>query len=142
MLLEIGSPEAAEHWLTDRLAGKGKIMGFGHRVYRYGDSRVPKMKDYRDELARCNGGTKWVEISNILEKSMIEQKNIFPNLDFPAAVTYYLMGFEIELFTPIFVMARTAGWCAHVLEQLQDNRLVRPLSEYTGAAPRPVPVKG
>ena len=138
LLEEIGSPEKALPWLETALSEKRKIMGFGHRVYRNGDSRVPTMTKYRDLLASSSDGQKWVEISKILETEMVSRKNIHPNLDFPAGPAYYLMGFEIDLFTPIFVMARIAGWTAHVSEQLSDNRLVRPLADYTGAEPRDV----
>lgn len=141
MLQEIGTPEKAQAWLNEKLATKQKIMGFGHRIYRFGDSRVPTMTKYRDQMAELKGGQKWVEISNILEEQMVTQKKIYPNLDFPAGPAYFLMGFEIDLYTPIFVMARTAGWVAHVSEQLADNRLVRPLAEYIGPPPRkPVPL--
>jgi len=138
LLEEIGEPDKAKPWLEEAFAAKRKIMGFGHRVYRSGDSRVPTMSGYRDLLAQRRDGQKWVEISRILETEMVAQKNIYPNLDFPAGPAYYLMGFEIDLFTPIFVMARIAGWTAHVAEQLSDNRLVRPLAEYIGAEPRAV----
>lgn len=132
MLKEVEASGNGEKWIKDALAHKKKIMGFGHRIYRLGDSRVPRMKKYRDLIAQHTGNQNLVELSNILEQTMIKEKNIFPNLDFPAGPTYYMMGFEIELFTPIFVMARTSGWCAHILEQLADNRLVRPSSKYTG----------
>ncbi|QDS97243.1 bifunctional 2-methylcitrate synthase/citrate synthase [Adhaeretor mobilis] len=138
LLEEIGTPEKALPWLEEALASKRKIMGFGHRVYRSGDSRVPTMSKYRDSLAKLRDGQKWLEISNVLETEMISRKNIYPNLDFPAGPAYYLMGFEIDLFTPIFVMARVVGWTAHVAEQLSDNRLVRPLAEYVGPGPREV----
>ncbi|MEM8946064.1 MAG: bifunctional 2-methylcitrate synthase/citrate synthase [Planctomycetota bacterium] len=142
LLNEIGSPDKAMHWLEDALTNKRKIMGFGHRVYRDGDSRVPTMSKYRDLLAEKCDGQRWVDISRVLEGEMIARKNIYPNLDFPAGPAYYLMGFEIDLFTPIFVMARVAGWTAHVAEQLADNRLVRPLGEYVGEPPRTVPAIG
>jgi len=142
LLEEIGTPENALPWLETALSEKRKIMGFGHRVYRNGDSRVPTMSKYRDLLAERHDGQQWVEISRILETEMVARKNIHPNLDFPAGPAYYLMGFEIDLFTPIFVMARIAGWTAHVAEQLADNRLVRPLAEYTGSAPRAVVPRG
>ncbi|QEG34095.1 bifunctional 2-methylcitrate synthase/citrate synthase [Bythopirellula goksoeyrii] len=139
MLQEIGSPERAKTWLQEKLAAKEKIMGFGHRVYRYGDSRVETMSRFREQVAKQYGGQKWVDISEILQAEMISAKKIYPNLDFPAGPVYYLMGFDIDLFTPIFAMARMAGWVAHVAEQLSDNRLVRPLAEYVGPAPRSVP---
>ncbi len=138
MLQEIGSPDKAKEWLDKKLANKEKVMGFGHRIYRLGDSRVPTMTKFRDQMAELKSEQKWVEISNILEEHMVAQKKIYPNLDYPAGPAYFLMGFEIDLFTPIFVMARTAGWVSHVSEQLADNRLVRPLAEYIGPAPREV----
>ena len=138
LLEEIGTTEKALPWLETALKEKRKIMGFGHRVYRNGDSRVPTMSKYRDQLASLRDGQKWIEISEVLETEMVSRKNIHPNLDFPAGPAYYLMGFEIDLFTPIFVMARVAGWTAHVSEQLSENRLVRPLADYTGAEPRAV----
>ena len=136
MLEEIGTPEKAKPWLDEMLVAKKKVMGFGHRLYRFGDSRLSTMMKYRDQMAELRGGQKWVEISNILEEVMRTRKNIYPNLDFPAGPAYYLMGFEIDLFTPIFVMARVPGWAAHVSEQLANNRLVRPLAEYIGPPPR------
>ena len=138
LLKEIGTPENAKPWLDDALANKRKVMGFGHRLYRLGDSRVPTMTAYRDLLAeRCDGQI-WLEISRILEEQMVGEKKIYPNLDFPAGPAYYLMGFEIDLFTPIFVISRVVGWTAHVSEQLADNRLVRPLADYVGPATRSV----
>lgn len=138
MLLEIDSPENARAWIDDALANKSKVMGFGHRLYRLGDSRVPTMSGYRSRMAKLRGGERWEAISAVLEETMVGRKNIFPNLDFPAGPVYYLMGFEIPLFTPIFVIARVVGWTAHVAEQLADNRLVRPSGDYIGAAPRAV----
>lgn len=138
MLLEIDTAEKAQAWIDDALSSKAKVMGFGHRLYRLGDSRVPTMSGYRSRMAKLRGGERWEAISAVLEETMIGRKNIYPNLDFPAGPVYYLMGFEIPLFTPIFVIARVVGWTAHVAEQLSDNRLVRPSGDYTGAAPRPV----
>ena len=137
-LQEIGKPEAAKPWLDKALAEKRKIMGFGHRLYRIGDSRVPTMTAYRDQLAELRDGQQLVETAQVLEREMIAAKNIYPNLDYPAGPAFHLMGFEIDLFTPIFVMARVVGWTAHVAEQLADNRLVRPMSDYIGHAPRDV----
>ena len=138
MLKEIKEPENAEKWMLDALATKRKVMGFGHRVYKSGDSRVPTMKKYALLMAEATKQSKWMEISEILERVMIEQKNIYPNLDFPAGPAYYMMGFEIEMFTPIFVMARITGWAAHIMEQTAANKLIRPLSNYTGYPQRPV----
>ncbi len=136
MMLEIGSPEKAEAWIRQALAEKRKIMGFGHRVYKYGDSRVPTMKKYAQKMAEITGGQKWMQIYDILERVMVETKKIHPNLDFPAGPAYYMMGFDIPFFTPIFVMARTTGWSAHIMEQAQNNRIIRPLSEYVGSPER------
>lgn len=138
MLREIGDPSRARDWVLETLRAKRKIMGFGHRVYRKGDSRAPTMKRYGLKLAELKGDRKWYEISAIVEQTMIEQKNIHPNLDFPAGPAYDLMGFEVDLFTPIFVMSRITGWSAHVMEQNADNRLIRPLSQYTGHPERRV----
>lgn len=136
MLKEIDDPKKARQWMLEALAQKKKVMGFGHRVYRKGDSRVPTMKKYSEGLGAIMGETKWHEISKELEAVMVNEKGIYPNLDFPAGPAYYLMGFDIDMFTPIFVMARITGWTAHILEQTADNRLIRPLCEYQGPGER------
>jgi 2-methylcitrate synthase len=138
MLKEINDPSKAEAWMLDALDKKKKIMGFGHRVYKSGDSRVPIMKEYGQRLANIKGEQKWVKMSDALERVMVEKKNIHPNVDFPSGPAYYLMGFEIDMFTPLFVMARTTGWTAHVMEQAENNRLIRPLTQYTGPTERAV----
>ena len=141
LLKEVGSPDKAEQWMKDAIAQKRKIMGFGHRVYRSGDSRVPTMTDAYKKMVDVIGtdeAKKYWEISRILDKTMVDAKGIYPNLDFPAGPAYYLMGFEIPMFTPIFVISRITGWTAHVMEQLANNKLVRPLSNYTGVAQRDV----
>jgi 2-methylcitrate synthase len=138
MLKEVGTPQKARGWIDDKLEHRALVMGFGHRVYRTGDSRVPTMAKYRDQVAKLCGGEKWLEISAILAEEMLAKKGIHPNLDFPAGPTYYMMGFDIPFFTPLFVASRITGWSAHVLEQMQDNRLIRPLSHYVGAAERQV----
>ncbi|MBP0464810.1 bifunctional 2-methylcitrate synthase/citrate synthase [Roseomonas sp. PWR1] len=138
MLKEIPSPEVAEAWLRDRFDHKALVMGFGHRVYKTGDSRVPTMKKYAEIMAEVVGDKRWMNTSAVLARVMLAEKNIHPNLDFPAGPAYYLMGFDIPLFTPIFVCSRITGWAAHVLEQAADNRLIRPLSHYTGVAERAV----
>jgi len=138
MLLEIGEPARARDWMLSALGAKRMVMGFGHRVYKKGDSRVPTMKKYARKMAAFTGHEKWLEISDILEATMIEQKGIFPNLDFPSGPTYYMMGIDIDMFTPIFVMARITGMTAHIKEQLANNRLIRPLSKYNGPAQRSV----
>lgn len=136
MMLEIADPSKAEQWMLDALKNKRKVMGFGHRVYKYGDSRVPTMKKYAQKMADVTGEQKWMKMYEALEKTMVSQKKIHPNLDFPAGPAYYMMGFEIDFFTPIFVMARTTGWSAHFMEQQSNNRIIRPLSEYTGPVER------
>jgi 2-methylcitrate synthase len=138
MLLEIKEPSVAKEWMLKALAEKRVVMGFGHRVYKSGDSRVPTMTKYMRKMADFTGNKKWLEISDILSATMIEQKNIYPNLDFPSGPAYYMMGFDIDMFTPFFVMARITGWTAHIMEQNANNRLIRPLSKYTGAAQRSV----
>ena len=138
MFLEIKEPENAEKYILNKIKNKDLIIGFGHRVYKKGDSRVPTMTKYYYKTAEFYKNKKFPKISKILEQTMIKEKNIFPNLDFPSGPTYYLMGFDVNFFTPIFVMSRITGWSAHVNEQLKDNRLIRPLSKYTGSNHRKV----
>ncbi|MFI9509963.1 bifunctional 2-methylcitrate synthase/citrate synthase [Nocardia sp. NPDC052566] len=135
-MLEIGEPELAAEWLRAKLAGKQKVMGFGHRVYKHGDSRVPTMKDALTRVAAATGGQRWLRMYDELERTMAESTGIAPNLDFPAGPAYYLMGFDIAMFTPIFVMSRITGWTAHIIEQSAANALIRPLSEYVGVPQR------
>ncbi len=138
-LKEIGEPGKAKQWMLDAISQKKKIMGFGHRVYRSGDSRVPTMTDYFKkmvEVVDSDEARKYWEMSRILDDTMVEEKGIYPNLDFPAGPAYYLMGFPIPMFTPLFVMSRITGWTAHVIEQLEDNKLIRPLSAYNGEQQR------
>ncbi|MFC9898115.1 bifunctional 2-methylcitrate synthase/citrate synthase [Nocardia sp. NPDC127579] len=137
-MLEIGDPARAEQWLRNKLSAKEKVMGFGHRVYKNGDSRVPTMKQAFLDIAARTEGRRWVRMYDILESTMVEATGIRPNLDFPTGPAYYLLGFDIEAFTPIFVMSRITGWTAHVVEQSESNALIRPLSEYVGVAPRSV----
>lgn len=139
MIKEVGEPAKAKEWMLDALANKKKVMGFGHRVYRNGDSRVPTMKKYTEKMAAFTGEEKWLEIANILEETMVSEKGIYPNLDFPAGPAYYMMGFDIDMFTPIFVMSRITGWSAHIMEQRADNKIIRPLSAYIGRSERDVP---
>ncbi|OQS14959.1 2-methylcitrate synthase [Nocardia donostiensis] len=135
-MLGIGEPEAAGSWLRAQLADKRKIMGFGHRVYRNGDSRVPTMKAALDEVGAVTGDHRWLRMYTALEHAMAEATGIAPNLDFPTGPAYYLMGFDIPMFTPIFVMSRITGWTAHIAEQAAANALIRPLSEYIGVPQR------
>jgi 2-methylcitrate synthase/citrate synthase II len=138
MLKEIGGPDKAEAWIHGKFDHKALVMGFGHRVYKNGDSRVPTMTKYAEKMAEVVGDRRWMETSRVLAGIMLREKKIHPNLDFPAGPAYYLMGFDIPMFTPIFVCSRITGWAAHVFEQAEDNRLIRPLSLYTGEAQRPV----
>ena len=136
---EIGSADRAVAWLDTALAEKRKIMGFGHRVYKNGDSRVPTMKASLDTLIAEYDRPDLLALYDTLEAAMDERKGIKPNLDYPSGPAYHLMGFETELFTPLFVAARVTGWTAHVAEQLEANALIRPLSEYVGPEQRAVP---
>lgn len=138
MLLEIGHPNKAADWLNKAFSEKRVVMGFGHRVYKSGDSRVPTMRAALEELGRWKNDRRWIEIEDVLQQIMLDQKNIYPNLDFPAGPAYYMMGFPIDMYTPIFVMSRITGWTAHIMEQGQDNRLIRPLSVYKGVKQRSV----
>ncbi len=138
MLLDIDSPGKAKEATLEKIKTKEKIMGFGHRLYRTGDSRTKVIKDLGRALAKQKGITKWHEISDIMEETMIQEKKIYPNLDFPAATAYYLLDIPIELYTPIFAASRITGWSAHILEQHDDNRLIRPGCEYIGPSSRKV----
>jgi len=135
---EIGSPDAVDEWLDTALAQKRKIMGFGHRVYKNGDSRVPTMKAALDWLVAKREAHGVAELYERLETAMLERKNIRPNLDYPSGPAYALLGFDTWTFTPLFVAARVVGWTAHVMEQLESNALIRPLSEYVGPDERHV----
>jgi 2-methylcitrate synthase len=122
----------AKAWMEDALAQKKKVMGFGHRVYKHGDSRVPTMKAALDKMIAHYGRPELLGLYNGLEAAMDEAKAIKPNLDYPAGPTYHLMGFDTPTFTPIFVASRITGWTAHIMEQLTSNSLIRPLSAYNG----------
>jgi citrate synthase len=135
-MLAIGTADKAAEWLRDKLDRKDKIMGFGHRVYKNGDSRVPTMKEALKRVAAARNGQQWLDIYEVLEMGMAEANGIKPNLDFPTGPAYYLMGFDIGTFTPIFVMSRITGWTAHIMEQTASNALIRPLSEYVGPPQR------
>jgi citrate synthase len=132
MLMEVGTPENAEAWVMDALTTKKKIMGFGHREYKTGDPRAAILMDMSEEVSEKLGDTKWYRIARIVEATMYREKQIVPNVDFPTAFIYYLMGLPIEIYTPIFALARIAGWTAHMIEQLDNNRLIRPKALYEG----------
>lgn len=129
---EIGSAENVVPWLDDALAQKKKIMGFGHRVYKKGDTRVPTMKSALDTLVEHYDAQDLAALYDALEHEFVTRKGIYPNLDYPSGPAYHLMGFDTPTFTPLFVAARVTGWTAHILEQTASNALIRPLSEYNG----------
>ncbi|EFV11896.1 bifunctional 2-methylcitrate synthase/citrate synthase [Segniliparus rugosus] len=135
---EIGDPAKARDWVNARFANKEKIMGFGHRVYKDGDSRVPRAYAAFKEIATTEEGQRYLAIYHEMEAAVVESKGIKPNLDFPSGPLYALLGFDVEFFTPLFVMSRIAGWTAHIVEQYASNALVRPLSSYNGVPQRPV----
>ena len=126
----------AKAWMEDALAQKKKVMGFGHRVYKHGDSRVPTMKAALDKMIAHYGRPEILGLYQGLEHAMDEAKGIKPNLDYPAGPTYHLMGFDTATFTPLFVASRITGWTAHIMEQAASNSLIRPLSEYVGPEER------
>ena len=142
MLLKVGSVENARPFALAAMASKAKIMGFGHREYKSGDSRVPIMKRVARQIAEATGNSLWPDVGDAIEETMIAEKGIHPNVDFPCAYAYYMMDIPIPLYTPIFVSSRISGWSAHVVEQLDNNRIIRPIHHYTGEAHRPyVPLK-
>ncbi|PYI99786.1 MAG: citrate synthase, partial [Verrucomicrobia bacterium] len=132
MLQEIGSVEKVDAYIEDALANKRKIMGIGHRIYKVLDPRAPHLKRMAQVLSTNLGDAKWIQISERIAEIMLQKKNLNANVDFYSATVYYSLGLPTDLFTPIFAVARTSGWTAHVLEQLADNRLIRPQSVYTG----------
>lgn len=129
----------AKEWMENALAQKKKVMGFGHRVYKHGDSRVPTMKAALDKMVAHYGRPELLGLYQGLEHAMDEAKGIKPNLDYPAGPTYHLMGFDTATFTPLFVASRITGWTAHIMEQLDSNSLIRPLSQYVGPEERHLP---
>jgi 2-methylcitrate synthase len=137
MLNEIKTADRAEAWLKERLADKAKIMGFGHRVYKKGDSRVPIMREIGRDLGKRTGKENWIPICEKLEQTMEREKHLCANVDLYAAPVFTMLGFDPALNTPIFAASRVAGWCAHVVEQQDNNRLIRPRSLYSGPALRP-----
>ena len=138
MMNKIKKPENALKWINKALDNKDVVMGFGHRVYKSGDSRVPTMREYFGKVAKIKKDKKFEKIYDIVEKVMIERKNIHPNVDYPTGPTYHLMGFDTDFFTPIFVISRITGWSAHIIEQHAANKLIRPLASYKGNQHRKV----
>ncbi|MDA7698229.1 bifunctional 2-methylcitrate synthase/citrate synthase [Candidatus Pelagibacter sp.] len=138
MMKKIKKPENALKWITKALKNKNVVMGFGHRVYKSGDSRVPTMREYFKRVAIIKKDKTFEKIYDIVEKVMIKEKNIYPNVDYPTGPTYHLMGFDTDFFTPIFVISRITGWSAHIMEQHAANKLIRPLASYKGSKHRKV----
>ncbi len=138
MMNKIKKPENALKWINKALDNKDVVMGFGHRVYKSGDSRVPTMREYFGKVAKIKKDRKFEKIYDIVEKVMIDRKNIHPNVDYPTGPTYHLMGFDTDFFTPIFVISRITGWSAHIIEQHAANKLIRPLASYKGSKHRKV----
>ena len=138
MMNKIKKPENALNWINNALDKKAVVMGFGHRVYKNGDSRVPTMREYFGKVAKITKDKKFEKIYDIVEKVMIDRKNIHPNVDYPTGPTYHLMGFDTDFFTPIFVISRITGWSAHIIEQHSTNKLIRPLAAYNGSKHRQI----
>jgi len=138
MMNKIKKPENAFKWINNALDRKEVIMGFGHRVYKKGDSRVPTMEKYFKKVSKIKNDKKFLKIYDTVKNVMIKRKDIHPNVDFPTGPTYHLMGFDTDFFTPIFVISRITGWSAHIMEQHAANKLIRPLSKYSGEKHRKV----
>lgn len=139
MLQEIGEEDKVDAYIADKMAKKEKIMGIGHRVYKVLDPRAPHLQKMAIALTEQLGEPKWIRMSERIATIMREQKNLNANVDFYSATVYYSLGLPTDLFTPIFAISRAAGWTAQVLEQLEDNRLYRPLTDYIGPKP-PQPI--
>ena len=138
MMNRIKKPENAFKWINNTLDKKEVVMGFGHRVYKKGDSRVPTMEKYFKKVSKIKKDRKFQKIYDVVKNVMIKRKNIHPNVDYPTGPTYHLMGFDTDFFTPIFVISRITGWSAHIMEQHAANKLIRPLSKYSGKEHRRV----
>ena len=132
MLIDIDDPAKIDAWVDEALASKKKIMGIGHAVYKTEDPRATWLRKFSKQMADKKGETKWYEMSQQIEKLMLEKKGMYPNVDFYSASTYYLMGIPLDLFTPIFAVSRISGWTGHILEQYANNKLIRPRAEYIG----------
>ena len=132
MLLEIGDVDKVDSWLETALEEKRKIMGIGHAVYKTEDPRATWLRRYSKQMAEKSGESKWFDMSQKIEKLMLEKKGMHPNVDFYSASTYYLMGIALDMYTPIFAVSRISGWTGHILEQYANNKLIRPRAEYIG----------
>jgi citrate synthase len=137
MLLKIGDLDKVEAYIKEMLANKQRIPGFGHRVYKTWDPRAMWLRQIGEELSESTGNTKWYQMSRRAEEIVWREKQLYPNLDFYSASVYYMLGIPPDLFTPIFAISRIAGWTAHILEQLADNRLIRPRADYVGPVDQP-----
>jgi citrate synthase len=139
-LIDIGTPENVEPWVARQLENKEVIMGFGHRIYKSGDIRAILLHEAGHQLddnsASFEPHRKLEKLAHKVEAVMLEQKNLSPNLDWPAARIYHALGLPIKLFTPLFVVARMSGWTSHIIEQMSDNQLIRPVAKYIGPSPR------
>jgi citrate synthase len=137
MLDEIGSAERAPDWVRERLGRKQKVMGFGHRVYKTWDPRATVLREIGERLGKQFGDTRWYDVSARIQETVMEEKGLYPNVDFYTASVYSALGLPPDLYTPLFATSRMAGWTAHIREQYADNRLIRPDSEYVGPPARP-----
>ena len=131
------TPDAAEQGLRQNFANKELVMGFGHRVYKQGDPRSPIIKALSKKLSETAPDSRLFDVSERIEQVMLKGKGMFPNLDFYSASAYHYCGIPTDFFTPLFVVSRVTGWAAHILEQRENNKIIRPLAEYTGPTPRP-----
>lgn len=139
MLKQFKDAAEASAWVKDQLANKQKVMGFGHRVYKHGDHRASILEEEMRKLAVEKGKEKWVAIYDAIKDPIVSKaKPIYPNVDYPCGLTYFLLDLPLDLYTPLFVCSRMTGWCAHFIEQAQNNRIYRPLSRYAGPAERKV----
>lgn len=129
---EIGEVAKAEDWIKEALAQKKKVMGFGHRVYKTKDPRAYILEELSEEVGKRAGNTKWFEMTRVIEQTVLQEKGLYPNVDLYSGSAYVVMGIPTDLFTPIFAVSRISGWTAHILEQLTNNRIIRPRAEYTG----------
>ncbi|MGE4133542.1 MAG: citrate synthase [Bdellovibrionales bacterium] len=132
MLKDIGTLDAAKAWIKEALAGKQKVMGFGHRVYKNGDPRAKILSQLSEKLTAQTGQPKWFQMSKEIDDVMQKEKGLLPNVDFYSATVYYSMGIPIDIYTPIFAVSRVSGWLAHVFEQYSKNRIYRPRGQWTG----------
>lgn len=129
---EIGEVENAEAWIRNAFAQKKKVMGFGHRVYKTKDPRAYILEELSEEVGKRAGNTKWFEMTRVIEQTVLKEKGLYPNVDLYSGSAYHVMGISTDLFTPIFAVSRISGWTAHLLEQLENNRIIRPRADYTG----------